>query len=41
MDAYHRFVTPGSFLLVQDDVIDTLPVFTAGRQDRCPQLRPF
>ena len=31
LDAYHRFVTPGSFLMVQDGVIDTLPLFAPGR----------
>jgi cephalosporin hydroxylase len=41
MDAYHRFVTPGSFLLVQDGVIDTLPVFAAGRPGPLPAIEAF
>jgi cephalosporin hydroxylase len=31
MEAYHGFVTPGSFLVVQDGVIDTLRIFASGR----------
>jgi len=31
LELYHQFVTPGSFLLVQDGMIDTLPDFQEGR----------
>ena len=31
LEAYHAFVTPGSYLHVQDGVIDVLPVFGPGR----------
>jgi cephalosporin hydroxylase len=31
LDIYSRFVTPNSYLLVQDGVIDTLRRFAAGR----------
>lgn len=41
MVAYHRFVTPGSFLLVQDGVIDTLPVFAAARPGPLPAIETF
>ena len=41
IEAYHRFVTPGSFLLVQDGVIDTLPVFAAGRPGPLPAIEAF
>lgn len=41
MEAYHRFVTPGSFLLVQDGVIDTLPIFAAGRPGPLPAIEGF
>ncbi len=41
LDAYHRFVTPGSYLLVQDGVIDTLPLFAAGRPGPLPAIDAF
>lgn len=41
MEAYGRFVTPGSFLLVQDGIIDTLPVFAAGRPGPLPAIEAF
>jgi cephalosporin hydroxylase len=41
MDAYHRFVTQGSFLFVQDGVIDTLPAFAAGRPGPLPAIEAF
>ena len=41
MEAYHRFVTPGSFLLVQDGVIDTLRIFAAGRPGPLPAIEGF
>jgi cephalosporin hydroxylase len=41
MEAYHRFVTRGSFLLVQDGIIDTLPVFAAGRPGPLPAIEGF
>src|SRR5688572_8581553 len=41
MEIYHRFVTPGSFLLVQDGVIDTLPVFAAARPGPLPAIESF
>lgn len=41
LDSYHRFVTPGSFLLVQDGIIDTLPVFAPGRPGPLPAIEAF
>jgi cephalosporin hydroxylase len=41
MEIYQRFVTPGSFLLVQDGVIDTLPFFAAGRPGPLPAIEAF
>lgn len=41
MEAYHHFVTPGSFLLVQDGVIDTLPIFAQGRPGPLPAIEAF
>jgi len=39
--AYAPFVTPGSFLLVQDGVIDTLPCFAGGRPGPLPAIEGF
>ena len=38
---YAPLVTPGSYCLVQDGVIDTLPVFMPADLDRCLQLNNF
>jgi cephalosporin hydroxylase len=39
--AYHRFVTPGSFLLVQDGVIDLLSHFESARPGPLPAIENF
>lgn len=41
LERYHGFVTPGSFLLVQDGVIDTLPMFEVGRPGPLPAIQAF
>jgi cephalosporin hydroxylase len=41
LEAYSRFVTPGSYLLVQDAVIDTLPVFADARPGPLRAIRSF
>jgi cephalosporin hydroxylase len=41
MESYHRFVTPGSFLMVQDGVIDTLPLFAGGRPGPLKAIESF
>lgn len=41
LDAYHSFVTPGSFLHVQDGVIDVLPMFTPGRPGPLVAIEAF
>jgi cephalosporin hydroxylase len=41
LDLYHRFVTPGSFLLVQDGVIDALKMFAAFRPGPLPAIEAF
>jgi cephalosporin hydroxylase len=41
MEAYHRFVTPSSFLMVQDGVIDTLPIFASGRPGPLRAIEAF
>jgi cephalosporin hydroxylase len=41
MDLYHRFVTPGSFLLVQDGIVDTLQIFAAGRPGPLQAIEAF
>jgi cephalosporin hydroxylase len=41
LEAYAPFVTPGSYLLVQDGVIDVLPVFRPGRPGPLPAIRAF
>ena len=38
---YAPLVTPGSYCLVQDGVIDTLPVFQAGRPGPLPAIEQF
>jgi cephalosporin hydroxylase len=40
-EAYAPFVTPGSFMLVQDSVIDVLPAFEANRPGPLPAIREF
>jgi cephalosporin hydroxylase len=41
MDAYHDFVTPGSFLLVEDGVIDTVRFFASARPGPLPAIEAF
>jgi cephalosporin hydroxylase len=41
LEMYARFVTPGSFLLVQDGVIDVLPSLRGGRPGPLPAIRAF
>lgn len=41
LDAYSRFVTRGSYLLVQDGLVDTLPVFRSQRPGPLPAIRHF
>jgi cephalosporin hydroxylase len=41
LDIYSRFVTPNSYLLVQDGVIDTLKRFAAGRPGPLPAIESF
>lgn len=41
LDLYHHFVTPGSFLLVQDGVIDVLPMLIGGRPGPLPAIESF
>jgi cephalosporin hydroxylase len=41
MEVYHRFVTPGSFLLVQDGVIDTLRIFAGSRPGPLRAIEAF
>jgi cephalosporin hydroxylase len=41
LDNYARFVTPGSYLLVQDGVIDVLPAFEIERPGPLPAIRAF
>ena len=41
MEAYGPLVTPGSFMLVQDGVIDVLPVFRDGRPGPLPAIHEF
>lgn len=41
LDAYASFVTPGSFCLVQDGVIDTLPLFAGARPGPLPAIKSF
>lgn len=41
LDCYAPLVTPGSYLLVQDGVIDTLPLFAAGRPGPLPAIEDF
>jgi cephalosporin hydroxylase len=39
--AYHRFVSPGSMLLVQDGIIDVLPFYRSIRPGPLPAIRDF
>ena len=41
MELYHRFVTVGSFLMVQDGVVDTLRIFAAGRPGPLRAIEAF
>jgi len=41
LDLYAPLVTPGSYCLVQDGVIDTLPAFAAGRPGPLPAITDF
>lgn len=41
LEAYAPLVTPGSYLLVQDGVIDTLPIFRQGRPGPLPAILDF
>jgi cephalosporin hydroxylase len=41
LECYAPLVTPGSYCLVQDGVIDTLPVFNAGRPGPLPAIEEF
>lgn len=41
LESYSPFVTPGSYLLVQDGIIDALPMFAAGRPGPLPALEQF
>jgi cephalosporin hydroxylase len=41
LERYSPFVTPGSYLLVQDGIIDALPMFADGRPGPLPALEQF
>lgn len=41
LERYAGFVTPGSYLLVQDGVIDVLPKFREGRPGPLPAVQAF
>src|SRR5262249_3766573 len=41
LESYAPLVTPGSFILVQDGVIDTLPRFAGGRPGPLPAIEDF
>jgi cephalosporin hydroxylase len=41
LDCYAPLVTPGSYCLVQDGVIDTLPMFSGGRPGPLPAIEDF
>jgi cephalosporin hydroxylase len=41
LDAYAPLVTPGSFLLVQDGVIDVLPILRSERPGPLPAIQAF
>lgn len=41
LEVYCRFVTHGSFLLCQDGVLDTLPLFRSDRAGPLPAIREF
>jgi cephalosporin hydroxylase len=41
LDAYGPLVTPGSYMLVQDGVIDVLPTLRADRPGPLPAIRRY
>jgi cephalosporin hydroxylase len=41
LNAYHQFVTRDSYLIVQDGIIDTLPIFEAARPGPLQAIREF
>jgi cephalosporin hydroxylase len=41
LECYTPMVTPGSYCLVQDSVIDTLDLFRAGRPGPLPAIESF
>ena len=41
LDAYHSMVTPGSFIHVQDGVIDVLPIYATGRPGPLVAIEAF
>ena len=41
LEMYSTLVTRGSFILVQDGVIDNLPMFSAGRPGPLPAIKEF
>ena len=41
LDAYHGFVTAGSLMLVQDGVIDVLPMLAGDRPGPLPAIKTF
>jgi cephalosporin hydroxylase len=41
LESYSPFVTPGSYLLVQDGIIDALPMFANARPGPLPALERF
>ncbi|MHB8658428.1 MAG: CmcI family methyltransferase [Solirubrobacteraceae bacterium] len=41
LELYSQLVTPGSYILVQDGVIDTLPAFAAARPGPLPAIHEF
>ena len=41
LEAYSSFVTPGSFLHVQDGIIDVLPMFARSRPGPLPAIQDF
>ncbi|MDQ6605743.1 MAG: cephalosporin hydroxylase family protein [Actinomycetota bacterium] len=41
LELYSGLVTPGSYILVQDGVIDTLPMFAAARPGPLPAIHSF
>jgi cephalosporin hydroxylase len=41
LELYAPLVTPGSFVLVEDGVVDTLPMFRQGRPGPLPAIKRF